>query len=101
MVTQDLLGPKDIGLLVELEHAAQRCGGDDESAAQALYEGLFTRIQRTHPLDYYWLWTWEVWQHYDMTPAQIAAIKLETLDAGLDVLTPEQIAYDDDYAAGT
>ncbi len=32
---------------------------------------------------------------------QIAAIKLETLDAGLDVLTAEQIAYDDDYAAGT
>ena len=32
---------------------------------------------------------------------EIAAIKLETLDAGLDVLTADQIAYNDDYAAGT
>ncbi len=32
---------------------------------------------------------------------QIAGIKLATLDAGLDHLTPEQIAYLDDYSAGT
>jgi adenosylhomocysteinase len=32
---------------------------------------------------------------------EIAGIKLESLDAGLDVLTAEQIAYNDDYAAGT
>jgi len=32
---------------------------------------------------------------------KIAAIKLATLDAGLDVLTEEQIAYLNDYAAGT
>ena len=31
----------------------------------------------------------------------IAGIKLETLDAGLDKLTAEQVAYLDDYAAGT
>ena len=31
----------------------------------------------------------------------IAGIKLATLDAGLDVLTPEQIAYLNDYSAGT
>ncbi len=28
---------------------------------QAVYEGLFTRIMKTHPLDYYWLWTPEFW----------------------------------------
>jgi hypothetical protein len=28
---------------------------------RALYEGTFTRIIRTHPLDYYWLWTPEKW----------------------------------------
>jgi len=32
---------------------------------------------------------------------EIAGIKLETMDAGLDVLTPEQLSYRDDYAAGT
>jgi len=32
---------------------------------------------------------------------EIAGIKLQSLDAGLDVLTPDQIAYQDDYAAGT
>jgi len=32
---------------------------------------------------------------------RIAGIKLATMDAGLDVLTPEQVAYLDDYAAGT
>ncbi len=31
----------------------------------------------------------------------IAAIKLSTLDAGLDILTSEQVAYVDDYSAGT
>jgi hypothetical protein len=28
---------------------------------EKLYEGIFLRIQRTHPLDYYWLWTPETW----------------------------------------
>ncbi len=32
---------------------------------------------------------------------RIAGIKLETIGAGLDVLTDEQVAYLDDYAAGT
>ncbi len=32
---------------------------------------------------------------------QIAGIKLRTVGAGLDVLTPEQVAYLNDYAAGT
>ena len=47
----------------------------DPEVVKEIYKGIFTRIQRTHDLDYYWLWTWEVWQHYEMTPAQIAAIK--------------------------
>lgn len=34
---------------------------DADSINQALYEGVFTRIKRTHPLDYYWFWTPESW----------------------------------------
>jgi adenosylhomocysteinase len=32
---------------------------------------------------------------------EIARIKLATIDAGLDVLTPEQEAYLNDYSSGT
>jgi hypothetical protein len=50
------------------------CGGDtykdymadlgvapDPATIRAVYEGMFTRIQKTHPLDYYWFWTPEGW----------------------------------------
>ncbi len=50
------------------------CGGDtykdyladlgiapDPETIRAAYEGIFTRIQKTHPLDYYWFWTPEGW----------------------------------------
>ena len=33
----------------------------DSSTAIELYEGMFRRIDQTHPLDYYWLWTPESW----------------------------------------
>jgi hypothetical protein len=28
---------------------------------ERIYEGIFTRIKRTHPLDFYWFWTPESW----------------------------------------
>ena len=33
----------------------------DPAVVQELYEGMFQRIAKTHPLDYYWLWTPEGW----------------------------------------
>jgi hypothetical protein len=47
----------------------------DPNVVKEIYKGIFTRIMRTHDLDYYWLWTWEVWQAYDMTRGQINAVK--------------------------
>lgn len=38
-----------------------------------LYEGMFTRIMRTHPLDYYWFWTPENWTWEDVAEAQVEA----------------------------
>jgi hypothetical protein len=35
--------------------------GIDETEIKALYRGMFSRIQRTYPIDYYWLWTPESW----------------------------------------
>lgn len=38
-------------------------GLDPESphVREKIYEGIFTRIKRTHPLDFYWFWTPENW----------------------------------------
>jgi adenosylhomocysteinase len=32
---------------------------------------------------------------------EIAGVKLRTMGIGIDTLTPEQVAYQDDYSAGT
>lgn len=36
----------------------------------ALYEGIFTRIARAYPIDYYWLWTPEGWTWEGTTPEE-------------------------------
>ena len=48
------------GQFIEL---LKKRGLDPESpdVRQRIYEGIFTRIKRTHPLDFYWLWTPENW----------------------------------------
>jgi hypothetical protein len=33
----------------------------DNATIEDLYMGIFERIKRTHPLDYYWIWTPEDW----------------------------------------
>ena len=38
-----------------------------------LYEGMFTRIARAHPLDYYWFWTPEGWTWQGAKPEQVTA----------------------------
>lgn len=67
----------------------------DPKVVKDIYKGIFTRIMKTHDLDYYWLWTWEVWQRYDMNPTQIDALKQDIALAreALDELgNPFQIA---------
>ena len=67
----------------------------DPKVVKEIYKGIFTRIMKTHDLDYYWLWTWEVWQHYDMTPAQIDAVKQDIAlarEALAELGNPFQIA---------
>lgn len=36
-------------------------GEADKNTIEELYEGIFERIKRTHPLDYFWMWTPEDW----------------------------------------
>ena len=51
-------------------------GPDNEAFAKALYEGMFTRIMRTHPLDYFWIWTYEMWSYggHDPSREQVGAV---------------------------
>ena len=51
-------------------------GADNEAFAKSLYEGIFTRIMRTHPLDYFWVWTYEMWSYggHAPSPDQIGSV---------------------------
>jgi hypothetical protein len=40
---------------------AQGMKPDDPAVIRRLYEGTFLRLMRKTPVDYYWLWTAEVW----------------------------------------
>ena len=53
----------------------QAAGKDpaDPAVVQALYEGMFRRIIKTHPLDYYWLWTPEDWTWKPVPQANVDA----------------------------
>ncbi len=52
---------------------------DDSSVVQRLYEGMFQRITKTHPLDYYWLWTPEGWTWGGAPEEQVAATEKDIL----------------------
>ena len=53
-----------------------RSMGMDPSAPETvrrLYEGMFTRIKRSYPIDYYWLWTPEGWTWSGVDTKQVDA----------------------------
>ena len=41
---------------------AQKKDPADPAVVREIYEAMFQRIMKTHPLDYYWLWTCEGWR---------------------------------------
>ena len=49
--------PKELAARLE----ARGMKPDDPAVIQRLYEGTFLRLMRKTPVDYYWLWTPEVW----------------------------------------
>ena len=49
----------------------------DPAVVQALYEGIFQRIAKTHPADYYWLWTPEGWTWSGCSEAEIKATQAD------------------------
>ncbi len=46
---------------------------------QKLYEGMFERIKRMHPLDYYWFWTPESWVWDEVKEEQVKATATDLL----------------------
>jgi hypothetical protein len=51
----------------------------DPCTVKEVYKGIFERITKAHPLDYYWLWTYETWSTWGNTAAQVQAIKDDIL----------------------
>ncbi len=53
--------PLIIPTVVKEHIAAQGKDPNDPAVVQEVYEGMFSRIAKTYPLDYYWFWTPESW----------------------------------------
>ena len=47
----------------------------DAATVRSVYKAVFDRIMKTHDLDYYWLWSWEVWSLWGVDNGQISAFK--------------------------
>jgi len=45
---------------------------ETDEQIKELYRGMFSRIQKTYPIDYYWLWTPEGWTWQGTTDADVA-----------------------------
>ncbi len=66
-----------------LREHLQEMGKDpsDPAVVLELYEGMFSRIMKTHPLDYYWFWTPEGWTWRGTKPEQVNATGNDLLTA--------------------
>ena len=49
-------GPLNIPEVIKSRLAEAGLNPTNSATVQQLYEGMFTRIQRTFPIDYYWIW---------------------------------------------
>jgi len=65
------------------EHLNSQGQTNQASMVRDLYEGMFARIQRACPVDYYWLWTPETWTWSGNDPKQFEATT-QDIQAALD-----------------
>ena len=67
----------------------------DPAVVQSLYEGIFQRIMKTYPVDYYWFWTPEGWTwegtKEEQVTATISDLKL-AIQAAANVRAPFRLA---------
>ncbi len=52
-----------------------------DEVKRAIYEGMFNRISKTYPLDYYWLWTYEDWTWDGEKPGEVEAVERDIQNA--------------------
>ncbi len=67
----------------------------DPAVVREVYKGIFSRISKAYPLDYYWIWTDENWTWSDAGPEQIKAVvdDIQTaLEAAKEVRPPFLLA---------
>jgi len=66
----------------------------DPNTVKELYKGIFKRIMATYPLDYYWLWSYEIWPGDNSTWVQSYEEDINLAVQALDELgNPFQIAH--------
>jgi hypothetical protein len=68
----------------------------DAATVKSVYKAVFDRIMKTHDLDYYWLWSWEIWSYWGVDNQQITAFKNDinrAQEALAELGNPFQIAH--------
>jgi hypothetical protein len=71
--------PLTIPKMVKEHLKAEGQNPDEPAVVQHIYEGMFQRIKKTHPLDYYWFWTPEGWTWGGVKDEQVAATEKDML----------------------
>ncbi len=66
---------------VQAELLRRGMAPDSEDAVRAVYRGIFTRIMKTHPLDYYWFWTPESWTWDEIPDREVDQTRKDLLVA--------------------
>ncbi len=67
-------GPLSIPPLVQERLRAAGKNPADPAVVQEVYEGMFQRIMKTYPIDYYSLWTTEDWTWYGAPEKDVQAV---------------------------
>ena len=67
----------------------------DSAVIKELYAGIFARVEKAYPVDYYWLWTDEGWTWSDASEAAVKAVTTDlamAVAAAADVRAPFDLA---------
>jgi hypothetical protein len=68
---------------------------NDPQTIKNLYKGIFNRINKTYPIDYYWLWTPEQWTWSDISASEVSNVKQDlqiAYEALQEINSPFQLA---------
>jgi hypothetical protein len=87
--------PLVVPLLVQKRIADSSSDQNYPAKVKEIYKGMFERIKRTYPIDYYWLWTPEGWTWEKVSDEQVAATERDMLmavDAAKEVNSPFTLA---------